>query len=142
MLEPIFAFKNLGRANATVDGNARSVSAELVSGNFYQQLQVQPQLGRTILPSDDQVPGTGAVVVISDSFWNRVFHRSPAVIGKTITVNMSPMTIVGVNPEVSPARKASRFRRTSLFRYPWRAPARSIGETGTVLSRLMLWWLN
>src|ERR1700679_1349749 len=39
VLEPIFAFKNFGRANITVDGNARSVSAELVSGNFYQQLQ-------------------------------------------------------------------------------------------------------
>lgn len=56
VLEPIFAFKNFGRANITVDGNARSVSAELVSGNFYQQLQVQPQLGRAIYPQTIRPP--------------------------------------------------------------------------------------
>jgi hypothetical protein len=68
VLEDIFAFKNLGRADVTVDGNAQSASVQLVSGNFYQQMQVQPVLGRAILPADDGAPGTGAVVVISDGF--------------------------------------------------------------------------
>jgi hypothetical protein len=68
VLEDIFAFKNLGRADVTVDGNAQSASVQLVSGNFYQQMQVQPVLGRAIPPADDGAPGTGAVVVISDGF--------------------------------------------------------------------------
>jgi len=143
MLEPIFAFKNFGRANITVDGNARSVSAELVSGNFYQQLQVQPQLGRAILPSDDQAPGTGAVVVISDSFWNRVFNRSPGVIGKTITVNMSPMTVVGVNPRGFTGAESVQVS-PDLFMPLSMAPLMrgSIGEPGSVLSSTDLWWLQ
>ena len=143
VLEPIFAFKNFGRANITVDGNARSVSAELVSGNFYQQLQVQPQLGRAILPSDDQAPGTGAVVVISDSFWNRAFNRSPGAIGKTITVNMSPMTIVGVNPRGFTGAESVQVS-PDLFMPLSMAPLMrgSIGEPGSVLSSTDLWWLQ
>ena len=47
VLEDLFAFKGLGRVNVTVDGAAEVADAQLVSGNFYQQLQVQPFLGRT-----------------------------------------------------------------------------------------------
>ena len=57
VLEDLFAFKGLGRVNVTVDGAAEPADAQLVSGNFYQQLQVRPFLGRTILPSDDGAPG-------------------------------------------------------------------------------------
>ena len=71
---------------------------ELVSGNLYQQMGVQPLLGRAILPSDDAAPGTGTVATISYGFWERTFGRSPDAIGKVITVNMTPVTIVGVNP--------------------------------------------
>jgi predicted permease len=98
LMQDIFAFKDLGHVNATVDGSAASLQLELVSGNFYQQMQVKPQLGRLILPSDDQTPGAGAVVVISDGYWAREFSRSKSVLGKVITVNMLPVTIVGVNP--------------------------------------------
>ncbi len=98
VLEDIFAFKDIGRVNVTVNGLAQSANAQLVSGNFYRQMQVQPMLGRTILPSDDREVGKGPVVVISDAFWNRAFGRAPGVVGKMITINMTPMTIIGVNP--------------------------------------------
>jgi hypothetical protein len=66
-LEDLFAFKDLlgQRLTATIDGHADTVSGELVSGNFYQQLGVQPALGRAIQPSDDDAPGSGPVAVIS-----------------------------------------------------------------------------
>ncbi len=70
----------------------------MVSGNYYSSLGVRPQLGRGIQESDDGSPGSGPVVVISDRFWMKEFARSPNVIGKTILVNVTPMTIVGVNP--------------------------------------------
>jgi predicted permease len=101
VLEDLFAFKYLGdfnRFTATVDGHAGTLTGELVSGNFYQQLGVQPALGRTIQPSDDEAPGSGPVAVISDGVWARLFGRSPSVIGKTIQLNLIPITIVGVNP--------------------------------------------
>ena len=98
VLQDIFAFKDIGRANVTVDGEARAVQLELVSGNFYEQMQVTPALGRAILSADDNVPSAGAVAVISDGFWQRSFGRSPNVIGKVINVNTTPVTIIGVNP--------------------------------------------
>ena len=101
VLEDLFAFKDLGdyqRLTATFDGHANIVTGELVSGNFYQQLGVEPVLGRAIQPSDDTAPGSGPVAVISDGLWARLFGRSPSVIGKTIQLNLVPITIVGVNP--------------------------------------------
>jgi predicted permease len=98
VLEEIFAFKDISRTNVTVDGSAQAVQLQLVSGNFYEQMRVRTALGRAILPSDDGAPATGAVATISDGFWQRTFGRSADVIGKTITVNTVPVTIVGVNP--------------------------------------------
>jgi len=98
VLSEIFAFKDLGRENATIEGQPQSIQVELVSGNFYQQMGVRTALGRPIVSSDDGAPGTGAVAVISDGLWSRSFGRSPDVIGKTITINMSPVTIIGINP--------------------------------------------
>jgi len=97
VLQPVFACKNLPHVSVTAAGVPRSTLVELVSGNFYAEMQVRPQLGRAILPSDDGAPGTGTVAVISNAYWHRIFAGSPEVLGKIITVNMQPVTIVGVN---------------------------------------------
>ncbi|HEY1808529.1 MAG TPA: ABC transporter permease [Acidobacteriaceae bacterium] len=97
-LADLCAFKNSRPMTATIDGEAESVSTEMVSGNYYPTLQVQPLLGRAINDADDRAPGSGPVVTISDNFWTRRFGRSPSVIGKVIDLNTTPMTIIGVNP--------------------------------------------
>jgi len=96
-LQDLFAFKNDGM-NATVAGQAQRVQTEMVSGNYYAGLGVRSQLGRAIQPSDETEYGAGTVAVISDGLWERAYGRSPAVLGQTITLNQSVMTIVGVNP--------------------------------------------
>jgi predicted permease len=96
-LEDLFAFKWDGM-NATIRGEAQRVQTEMVSGNYYAQLGVRPQLGRAILPSDETANGAGTVAVISEGLWQRAYGRSPSVLGQTITVNQTPFTIVGVNP--------------------------------------------
>ncbi|MGC1297002.1 MAG: ABC transporter permease [Alloacidobacterium sp.] len=98
VLQDIFAFKNFPRLTATIDGKAEAVTAQLVSGNFYQALGVKPILGRGIQDADDTAPGSGPVAVISDALWSRRFGRSPDVIGKSIQLNLTPITIIGVNP--------------------------------------------
>jgi len=98
ILAEIFAYKDPGSVNITVNGNPQAAKAELVSGNFYTQIQLRPELGRGIVSSDDGAPGTGSVAVLSDGFWHRAFGASPDVLGKTITVNSLPVTVVGVNP--------------------------------------------
>ncbi len=97
-LGPIVGFKNLPRVNLTVNGVAQSSDAQLVSGGFYSALEVNPQLGRPLLPSDDGAPGTGTAAVLSDSFWRRAFGASRSVLGRSLTVNGTIFTIVGVNP--------------------------------------------
>src|SRR5919201_1960529 len=85
-------------ANATVGDNAERVLLHEVSGNYYEVLGVRAQIGREIRPSDD-MPGSHAVAMISDDFWNREFARSPAAIGRSIKINDVPVTIIGVNPK-------------------------------------------
>jgi len=87
-LEDLFAFKDAGRMDVTIDGQAEVTQLELVSGNYYQQMEVQPQLGRAITAQDDQA-GAVPVIVISDAYWARRFNRSASVIGRTILLNLT-----------------------------------------------------
>lgn len=82
------------------DGNEK-IPAMLVSGEFFQGMQVVPELGRALLPADD-VPGgspSGSAIVISDSFWTSWFNRDAKVIGRTLSLSGVPFTIVGVLPK-------------------------------------------
>ena len=97
-LEDIFAFKELPNIAIAATGTPELGKVELVSGNFYTQMQVKPQLGRPLEPADDGVSGTAAVAVISDGFWHRDFGGAPNVLGKMVSVSTIPVTIVGVNP--------------------------------------------
>lgn len=119
VVQDIFAFKDLGefsRLTATVNGHAYVVTGQMVSGNYYDQLQVRPQIGRAIEPTDDGTPDTGNVVMISDGMWARIFGRSPDVIGKTILLNLVPMTIVGVNPPGFTGASTVKLSRMSSSR--------------------------
>ncbi len=98
MLGDLLAF-HATAANATVGDNAERVLLHEVSGNYYEALGIRAQIGREIRPSDD-MPGSPAVAMISDGFWNREFARSPAAIGRSIKINDVPVTIIGVNPKV------------------------------------------
>ncbi|HWC20193.1 MAG TPA: ABC transporter permease [Terriglobales bacterium] len=68
-----------------------------VSGEFYQTLGLTPQVGRLLTPEDDR-PGAPLVAVLSDAYWTSHLNRDPGVIGKSITVQDQPVTIVGVSP--------------------------------------------
>ena len=96
-MEGLIAFSDI-ESTATLRGSEQRVSVEAVSGSYYGVLGVRPQLGRAIQPSDDGAPGSGAVAVISEGFWEREFGRSPAVLGQTIHFRKATLTIVGVNP--------------------------------------------
>ena len=52
--------------------------------------------GRTLLPSDEIAPGRHPVVVLSDGLWRRDFGADPDIVGKTIEINNTPLTVVGV----------------------------------------------
>ena len=69
-----------------------------VSGNFFSVLNVAAAAGRVLVPSDDDATVPVAPAVLSDGFWARRFGRDPSVVGRRITINDVPFTIVGVTP--------------------------------------------
>lgn len=71
--------------------------ASLVSGSYFSLLGVNPERGRMLTDADDQVPGSGTVAVASYSWWQR-HGRDPAVVGKTIALEGTNYTIVGIAP--------------------------------------------
>jgi predicted permease len=94
-VQALIAFKDAPLA-ATLDGHSEMIDGELISGNGFQALGVRAELGRTLNPADDLEPRSGLVAVISDGFWALRFARSPLVLGKAISLNGVPVTIVGV----------------------------------------------
>jgi putative ABC transport system permease protein len=74
------------------------VAAELVSGNYFEVLGVQPARGRLLVASDDLAPDANPVVVLSFSYWKRRFGSDPNVVNQSILVNGHPFTILGVAP--------------------------------------------
>ncbi len=95
-LSEVFAFAPQGGLNVIVDGAAEIVQGgQVVSGTYHRGLGVPAAAGRLITPEDDQ-PSAPPVVVISYRFWQRRFGGDPAAIGKAITVNGVPVTIIGV----------------------------------------------
>jgi predicted permease len=81
-----------------VGTETESVQGDLVSGNFFAVLGLQPAVGRLFTPADDTTPGGHPVVVLSHGYWMRRFGGDPAAVGRTVGVNNEPMTIVGVAP--------------------------------------------
>jgi predicted permease len=144
-MEELFAFKPLDRQTVTVNGHAEAVSAELVSGNYFESLGVVPQLGRAIQDSDDGAAGSGPVVVISDRFWTRHFAGSRDALGKTILVNAMPLTIVGVSPAGFSGAYSAQGTPDVFLPFglqPTVAP-QDVGMPGgpSLLTNTDLWWV-
>ncbi len=78
-------------------GETRWVDGLWASGSFFDTLGVPAHVGRTLIRADDR-PGAPAVTVISHAFWQRQFGGDPDVIGRTLPINRTPFTIVGVSP--------------------------------------------
>ncbi|WP_163997923.1 ABC transporter permease [Pyxidicoccus caerfyrddinensis] len=83
--------------NLVGDGMPERMSGVRVTGTFFDTFGVRPELGRGFLPEED-VPGGGHAVVISHGFWQRRFGGAADVIGKSLTLNDQPYTVVGVAP--------------------------------------------
>jgi predicted permease len=78
-------------------GDAAVLSFGAVSGSFFDVLGAQAQLGRTLTAWDDR-PGAEAVVVLSHALWQQRFSSDAAVVGRSVLLDGTPHTIVGVMP--------------------------------------------
>jgi putative ABC transport system permease protein len=68
-----------------------------ISWNLFELLGTPPALGRSFTPDDDR-PGAEPVVILSDHVWTRRYNADPAIIGRAISINGRPHTVVGVMP--------------------------------------------
>ncbi|HEX4947597.1 MAG TPA: ABC transporter permease, partial [Blastocatellia bacterium] len=84
---------------ASESSRAEFVAGETVSGNYFDVMGVKPILGRGFLPAEDRTQNTHPVVVISHKLWQHRFNRDAAIVGKTMYLNGTPFTIIGVMPE-------------------------------------------
>jgi putative ABC transport system permease protein len=80
----------------TWNNHAESVRAEMVSGNYFATLGVQPAAGRLFVDGDETAPGANLVAVLSFDYWKTHLAEAP-VVGKTLLVNGLPFTITGVS---------------------------------------------
>ena len=78
-----------------------NIPGMLVSGEFFQALQIPPLLGRYLTPKDDQPGGSpnGLAVVISEDFWDDRFNRAADIVGRKMVIANAPFTVVGVMPK-------------------------------------------
>jgi predicted permease len=83
----------------SVNGESQRIYGEIVTGNYFDVLKVKPALGRGFLEEEDRTVGASPVVVLSNGLWRRRFNSDPAIIGKGISLNSHPYTVVGIMPE-------------------------------------------
>ena len=70
----------------------------MVGGNFFHTLGVEPVLGRLFRP-EECVHNARPVAILSHAFWERQFAANPGIVGQTIDLDNSPVTVLGVLPE-------------------------------------------
>lgn len=80
------------------DSPARAASGMLVSDNYFDALRLSMRIGRPLTRGDGE-PGAPPVVVLSHTFWQRVFASDPSVVGRITRVNGEDFEIVGVTQE-------------------------------------------
>jgi predicted permease len=120
--------------------NARGLPLDMfrlnrVSGNFFPATGLHAKLGRLISPEDTQ-PGSADVVVLSEFCWKRYFDADTNIVGRTIFLNNTAHTIIGVAPDalttVIEGQLSLLEPSGPLFLLPWKSP----GGLGTLIGRL------
>jgi putative ABC transport system permease protein len=96
VFERVAVYTNQSVSTFTDGNQAIHVQGEAVSADLFPLLGVQPALGRTFLPNEDE-PGNH-VVILSDQFWQRRFGADRGIIGKAVTLDGKQFQVIGVMP--------------------------------------------
>jgi len=131
-----YAFSTSDNLKLTGTGEPTPLTGIGVVGNFFHVLGVEPELGRSFT-KDETVKGGRAVVLLSHAYWERQFGGDRGIVGRPITLNGTPTTVIGVLPETfdfgaafSPGSKVDVFVPTILD------DIRNEGNTLALIGRL------
>ena len=97
VLSSLFAHKQAGRVNVSINGEAELAQGEYVSGDFFRGLAVMPLVGRMLDAADDRADAA-PVAVLSSGYSQRRFGDAARAVGQPILINNAIFTIVGVTP--------------------------------------------
>ncbi len=130
------AFTTPDNLRLTGRGEPQPATSIEVIGNFFQVLDVQPAMGRLFTP-DEARGGPHPVALLANAYWRRQFGADPAVVGKVVDLNGTPVTVVGVLPDsfdfgavFSPGAKVDLFTPLDLkLEHDW-------GNIMTLMGRL------
>src|SRR5262249_31689795 len=111
-------------------GEAEQVRARFISSDFFPLLGVNPVIGRTFAPGEDEI-GAAPIAMISEGFWKRKFGSAPDALSKSLTMDGRSFRIVGVVPGgfelfLRSSRAADVFVPMGLWTNPL-LPQRSAG---------------
>jgi len=113
------AFSTPDNMRLTGRGEPEPATSFEVIGNFFQVLGVQPAMGR--LFTQDESRGSHPIALLANAYWRRQLASDPAIVGKAIELNGTPVTIVGVLPDsfdfgavFSPGAKVDLFTPLDL----------------------------
>jgi predicted permease len=95
-LAGLFATNPFGRVTVAMGGEPDVAEGVYVTGDYYETLRLAPSIGRLLGPLDDR-PGQ-AVAVLNHAYWQRRFGGRVDIVGRSLTLNGVPFTIVGVEP--------------------------------------------
>jgi putative ABC transport system permease protein len=118
-------------------GQPERLHGASVSANLLFMLGVQPQLGRTFLAEEEE-PGHEREAIISDALWTRRFHRDPSLVGRSITLDGSQRTVVGILPasfhfpKARPASLRTSRERPMCLRQPHSSATRWVGSENSI----------
>jgi predicted permease len=142
-------------AAVTGRGEPEQVRTVAVSDGTLQALNVQPLLGRWLLPAD-QVPGSRETVILSYGYWQQRFAGDRSIVGRSIMVDSRPREILGVMPAGfriadTPADLILPFqfdrRRSLLAGFAFQGigrlmPGISIEQANADIARLLPIWMR
>ena len=122
---------------------AENEDAEVVSGNYFQLLGLQPVVGRLLMQQDDTVKNSNPVLVLSYNYWKTRFGAARDVVGQTVLLNGHSFTILGVAPQNFDSAiggyKPGVFIPMSMvaIAMPWRAPLDDLNNHQSVFLTLV-----
>src|SRR5271154_4685341 len=88
-----------GLDGLSVDGKADRIVTNYVTGNYFSSLGIKPLAGRFILPTEGEVAGADPVMVLSYAYWKTRFGGDPSIVGRKVSVDGHPITIIGIAPK-------------------------------------------
>ena len=100
----------MGYVGISSGGNAQKSWEYEVSGNYFDMLGVEPEVGRFFHASDEHGPNSAPYIVLSDALWRTRFNADPRIVGTIVDLNKHPFIIVGVAPK--------GFHGTEIFFWP------------------------